>query len=177
VLSGRAQERGGGTSAGVTADAFISLHGVPVSPFALSATPRDVSAATLAGLIAPRLVRRLVDGRHSLFVRARDAVGNWGPVRSVVLPVDRTAPAVRASGLRHGDSVTAQLHVAERGSGLLTLRYRVELGGRGGRWHALRPAAQVRVTLHARRGRRAILRVWAVDVVGNVTRAGFVLPR
>jgi hypothetical protein len=177
VLAGRARERGGGTSTGITASAFISLRGVPVSPFALSATPRDVNAATLAGEIAPRLVRRLVDGRHSLFVRARDAVGNWGPVRAVVLPIDRTAPSVRASGLRHGDSVSAQLHVAERGSGLVSLRYRVELGGLAGRWHALEPAARVRVTLHAKRGRRAILRVWAVDMVGNVTRSGFVLPR
>jgi subtilisin family serine protease len=177
VLSGRARERGGGTSAGVTASAFISLRGVPVSPFGLSATPSDASDATLAGVIAPRLVRRLVDGRHALFVRARDATGNWGPVRLVVLPIDRAAPAVRVSGARHGDSVVALLHVRERGSGLVMLRYRVELGARAGRWHTLRPAAQVRVTIHAKRGRRAILRVRAVDMVGNESRAGFVLPR
>jgi hypothetical protein len=33
------------------------------------------------------------------------------------------------------------------------------------------------VTLHAARGKREILRVRAVDVVGNATLAGFVLPR
>ena len=33
------------------------------------------------------------------------------------------------------------------------------------------------MTLHARRGRKAILRVRAVDVVGNEALAGFVLPR
>ena len=78
----------------------------------------------------PRQVRRLEDGRHSLFVRARDAAGNWGPVRLVVLPIDRRAPAVRASGRRHGDLVATTLLVRERGSGLALLRYRVEVGGR-----------------------------------------------
>jgi hypothetical protein len=67
--------------------------------------------------------------------------------------------------------------VHERGSGLILLRYRLETGGRAGRWHVLKPAAQSRVTLHARSGRKAILRVRAVDVVGNATLAGFVLPR
>jgi subtilisin family serine protease len=177
VLSGRAQERGGGTSTGITASAFISLRGVPVSPFALSATPRDATAATLAGVLTQRQVRRVVDGRHALFVRARDAAGNWGPVRPVVLPIDRAAPTLRASGSRHGDSVAAVLHVRERGSGLVSLRYRIELDGRPRRWHALKPAARVRVTLQAKRGRRAILRVRAVDMVGNEARAGFVLPR
>jgi hypothetical protein len=177
VLSGRAQERGGGTSAGIAASAFVSQRGVPVAPFALTSTPLDTSNATLAGVVRPRQVRRLVDGRHRLFARARDASGNWGPVRAVVLPIDRAAPGVRVSGSRHGDSVTAVLHVRERGSGLVTLRYRIEIGGRLGRWHALKPAALVRVTLRAKRGRRAILRVRAVDLVGNVTKSGFVLPR
>ena len=41
VLSGRAHERGGGTSDGVKASAFIARHGVPASTFPLSATPLD----------------------------------------------------------------------------------------------------------------------------------------
>jgi hypothetical protein len=177
VLSGVAHERGGGTGTGVTATAFISLRGVPVAPFALMAVPRDAVSATLAGLVPARKIRGLEDGRHSLFVRARDAAGNWGPVRTVVLPIDRLAPGIRVSGGRRGDVVTALLHVHERGSGLILLRYRLETGGRAGRWQVLKPAAQSRVTLHARSGRKAILRVRAVDVVGNATLAGFVLPR
>ena len=51
---------------------------------------RCVSAE--AGAIKARQVRRLIDGRHALFARARDAAGNWGPVRAVVVPVDRAAP-------------------------------------------------------------------------------------
>jgi len=57
------------------------------------------------------------------------------------------------------------------------LRYRLEVAGRPGRWHVLRPAARTRLTLHAAPGTREILRVRAVDVVGNATLAGFVLPR
>jgi hypothetical protein len=177
VLSGVAHERGGGTGGGVSAAAFISLHGVPAKPLTLTATARDATSATLAGFVPARKIRRLVDGRHTLFVRARDASGNWGPVRAVVLPIDRIAPSIRVSGGRRGSVVSALLHVRERGSGLVLLRYRLETGGRIGHWHVLRPAAQARVTLHAQPGRKAILRVRAVDVVGNATLAGFDLPR
>ncbi len=177
VVFGRAHERGGGTSAGVAAVAFIGLRAVPVAPFALTATPFDATDSKLAGLIVPRQVRRLEDGRHSLFVRARDAAGNWGPVRLVVLPVDRRAPAVRASGERRGDLVSATLVVRERDSGLALLRYRVEVAGKAGRWRSLEPAARVHLTLHVTRGRHAILRVRAEDVAGNESRSGFTIPR
>jgi hypothetical protein len=72
--------------------------------------------------------------------------------------------------------VEAVLHVGEHGSGLVSLRYRVEVGGHAGRWHAVAPAPVVRLRLFARRGRRAILRVRAIDLVGNETRSGFMLP-
>jgi hypothetical protein len=177
VLAGRAYERGGGTSDGLTASAFISKRGVPASTFPLSATPLDPASATLAGAVTPRQVRRLVDGRHTLFARARDAAGNWGPVRAIVIPIDGSAPAVRVSGSRKGDVVEAVLHVREHGSGLVTLRYRVEVAGHLGRWRRLAPAIRADLNLHARRGRRAVLRVRAIDLVGNETKAGFVLPR
>jgi hypothetical protein len=177
VLAGRAYERGGGTSDGLTASAFISKRGVPASTFPLSATPLDPASATLAGAVTPRQVRRLVDGRHTLFARARDAAGNWGPVRAIVIPIDGSAPAVRVSGSRKGDVVEAVLHVREHGSGLVTLRYRVEVAGHLGRWRRVAPAIRADLNLHARRGRRAVLRVRAIDLVGNETKAGFVLPR
>ena len=105
-------------------------------------------------------------------MRARDASGNWGPVRTVVLPIDRAAaerprvgrPARRG---RLGDAA-----VRERDSGLALLRYRVELDGRAGRWHSLKPASHARLTLRVARGRRAILRVRAEDVAGNETARG-----
>ncbi len=177
VLSGRALERGGGTSEAITASAFIAPHGVPFSPFALAATPLDAASATITGTVKPRQVRRLVDGRHALFARARDAAGNWGPVRQVVIPIDRSSPAVRVSGLRRGDRVSAVLRIRERGSGLVALRYRLEVGGNLGPWRWLERAARVEVNLDAKRGLRAILRVRATDLAGNETTAGFALPR
>jgi len=177
VLFGRAHEQGGGTSAGVAAEAFIGLRGVPVSPTPLTVAPIDGTDSKVTGLIVPREVRRLEDGRHSLFVRARDASGNWGAVRLIALPVDRQPPAVRASGRRHGDLVSATLLLRERGSGLALLRYRVEVGGRPGRWRSLKPVAQTHLTLHVTRGRHAILRVRAEDVAGNESLSGFTIPR
>ena len=177
VLSGRVHERGGGTSAGVSAIAFIGLRGVPVAPFALTATPLAATESSLAGSLLPRQVRRLEDGRHFLFVRARDAVGNWGPVRKIALPVDRVPPTLRASGVRRGTVVQTTLLVHEADSGLATLRYRLEIGGRAGRWHSIEPSSLVRLTLRVEEGPRAILRVRAVDVAGNETSAGFMIPR
>ena len=81
------------------------------------------------------------------------------------------------SGARTGDVIDAVLHVREHGSGLVSLRYRVEVAGHLGRWRRLDPAGRAEVTLHAKQGRRAILRVRAVDLVGNEAKAGFVLPR
>jgi subtilisin family serine protease len=176
VVFGRAHERGGGTGTGVTAEAFIGLRGVPVAPIALVSTPEGATDARLAGVIVPLQVRRLEDGRHRLFVRARDAAGNWGPVRSVVLPVDRQPPTVRASGVRRGGGVATTLFVHERDSGLVLLRYRVEVAGVAGRWRSLRPTSRVHVTLHVTRGRHAILRVIAEDVAGNESRSGFAIP-
>ena len=102
LLAGRAEERGGGTGEGISATAFISLSGVPTAPFTLATETTDATSATLAGALAQRDVRRLFDGRHALFVRARDAAGNWGPARRVALPVDRTAPWLRVSHTRRG---------------------------------------------------------------------------
>ena len=79
--------------------------------------------------------------------------------------------------LAPGQHVDAILHVRERGSGLVLLRYRVEVGGHPGRWRPLAPAARSTLTLQARQGRRALVRVRAVDLAGNETKAGFVLPR
>jgi subtilisin family serine protease len=177
VLSGRVHERGGGTNAGVSALAFISMRGVPIKPFALATTPLDGTESQLAGLLIPRQVLRLEDGRHNLYVRARDATGNWGPVRVVALPIDRVPPTLRASGVRHGDVVEATLLVNETGSGLALLRYRVEVGGKAGHWHPIKLSSRAHLTLHVAPGPHAILRVRAQDVAGNATRSGFMIPR
>jgi hypothetical protein len=177
VLSGRVHERGGGTSAGVSALAFIGLRGVPIKPFALTTTPLAGTEAELAGSLVPRQVLRIEDGRHNLYVRARDATGNWGPVRQVALPIDRIPPAVHASGVRRGGVIDTTLLVNETGSGLALLRYRVEVRGKAGPWRSIKPSSRAQLTLHVAPGPRAILRVQAEDVAGNEARSGFMLPR
>jgi hypothetical protein len=177
VLSGRVHERGGGTSAGVSALAFIAMRGVPVKPFPLTTTPLEGTESDLSGALVPPQVLRLEDGRHKLYVRARDATGNWGPVRVVPLPIDRIPPTLRASGVRRGNVVDATVLVKETDSGLALLRYRVEVGGRVGRWHSIKPTSRSQLTLHVAPGPRAILRVLAEDVAGNTARSGFMIPR
>ena len=70
VLSGRAHERGGGTSDGVKASAFISRHGIPASPFPLSATPLDPSLRRARGHRRPA-PGAAPDRRPAHAVRAR----------------------------------------------------------------------------------------------------------
>ena len=177
VLSGRAHEQGGGTSTGVRAIGFISMRGVPTAPFALVTTPLEGSESDLAGSLVPRQVLRLEDGRHDLFVRARDAAGNWGPVREVALPIDRVPPSMRASGVRRGNLIETTVLTRETDSGLAALSFRVELRGKPGSWHSIKAASRVQLTLRVTPGSRAILRVRARDVAGNETTSGFTLPR
>ncbi|MDX6571035.1 MAG: hypothetical protein QOC86_191, partial [Gaiellales bacterium] len=177
VLSGRAHEQGGGTSTGVRAIGFISMRGVPTAPFALVTTPLEGSESDLAGSLVPRQVLRLEDGRHDLFVRARDAAGNWGPVREVALPIDRVPPSMRASGVRRGNLIETTVLTRETDSGLAALSFRVELRGKPGSWHSIKAASRVQLTLHVSPGLGAILRVRARDVAGNETTSGFTLPR
>ena len=174
MLSGRAQERGGGTSDGVRLGLHLRAGGSQArTVIALTATPAGTSASELAGLLGPQDVRRLTDGRHELFVRARDAAGNWGPVRPVVLPDrPRGALAARLGVAQAGGRLRRSSSVRDRGSGTTLLRYRVEVDGRIGGWRSLTPAAQIRLTLHVPPGHREILRVRAVDLVGNETRVG-----
>jgi hypothetical protein len=158
VVFGRAHERGGGRAQAwppwPSSDCAGARRPVRAHGHALR---RD--GLSSRALLVPRQVRRLEDGRHSLFVRARDAAGNWGPGALVVLRRP-PAPAVRASGRRRGDLVSATLSVRERDSGLRCCAI-------ASRWQATRTVALTRAGLagapdaacHARR--HAILRVLA----------------
>jgi FtsP/CotA-like multicopper oxidase with cupredoxin domain len=65
--------------------AMTGAFGVP--SVNVSAT---VSAATLAGLPS---------GSHTFYVHGRDSNGNWGPVSSAVLNLDKAGPAISAAAL------------------------------------------------------------------------------
>ena len=126
----------------------------PVAPFALTATPLDATRREARG--PDRAAARCAASRTaatSLFVRARDAAGNWGPVRQVVLPVDRRGACRARLGGAQRRLVSATLLVRERGLGpraaALSRRGRRQ---RPGGWRSLEPAARVRLTLHVTRG-------------------------
>ena len=39
-------------------------------------------------------IKQLADGNHTVYVRSKDALGNWGPTSAVVLIVDKVAPVI-----------------------------------------------------------------------------------
>ena len=58
--------------------------------------PTPAANVQLTATISAPIVASLSDGSHTVYVRARDAVGNWGVSSSATLTVDRTGPATGA---------------------------------------------------------------------------------
>ena len=52
---------------------------------------------TVNGAITPLTLAGLADGAHTVFVRGRDARGNWGATGSTVLVLDRAGPTVSSA--------------------------------------------------------------------------------
>ena len=74
--------------------AEYSIDGGTATPISITTLSPDVS---LDATISAATVAALAGGNHSVAVRARDALGNWGAPDSSILTVDRTGPA--ASGV------------------------------------------------------------------------------
>lgn len=86
-------------SAVTKAEAFIDTVGANGSGIPLTASDglfNDTSEGGYAD-IPLTTVRQLANGPHTLSVHARDAAGNWGPVGTTTLVVDKLAPTI--SGL------------------------------------------------------------------------------
>ena len=56
----------------------------------------DSTSEAFYGLIPLTQAKALSDGIHHVYVRGRDAAGNWGPLFAVNLVVDKTAPVLGA---------------------------------------------------------------------------------
>jgi hypothetical protein len=52
------------------------------------------SSEAVYGLIPLSQIKPLADGTHHVYVRGKDAAGNWGPLYGVNLIVDKTAPVL-----------------------------------------------------------------------------------
>ncbi|WP_457206237.1 S8 family serine peptidase [Nocardioides sp. P5_C9_2] len=89
-------------------------------------TPIDTVPAVSVSLTAElpsSLLATLADGPHTVWVRAQDAAGNWGPAVSAGFVLDRVAPVLSAptagpSPTQGATSVSLAAQVAESGSGL-----------------------------------------------------------
>jgi hypothetical protein len=78
------------------AEAFIDTVGADGTGIPLTASDglfNDTSEGGYAD-IPLTTVKQLANGSHTISVHARDAAGNWGPVGTTTLVVDKTAPSV-----------------------------------------------------------------------------------
>ena len=103
---------------------FIDAVGAAGTGTAMTAGAASPST-TISGSITAARVAALTAGPHTVYVRARDAAGNWGATASAVLLIDRTAPTisnvtVSPSPTVGAASVTAVVTAADNagGSGL-----------------------------------------------------------
>ena len=103
---------------------FIDTAGAAGTGTAMTAGAASPST-TISGSITAARVAALTAGPHTVYVRARDAAGNWGATASAVLLIDRTAPTisnvtVSPSPTVGAASVTAVVTAADNagGSGL-----------------------------------------------------------
>lgn len=80
----------------VRAEGFIDTVGAPGSGFLFIADDSLFDSPQEPGFVHIPLstIRVLDPGYHPIYFRARDAAGNWGPVSSVQLVVDKTGPAI-----------------------------------------------------------------------------------
>jgi hypothetical protein len=92
---------GGINSNIVAAEYSIDTPGTPGAGQAMLATDGVYNGTTesvyqlldLPGIIA------LTQGQHTIYVRGKDAAGNWGANGTILLNIDKTAPAITALGI------------------------------------------------------------------------------
>ncbi len=93
------QPGAGVTSPIARGEAFVDTLGAVGTGIPLEAADGAFNAATenVYTDIPLATVRVMTQGNHTLYVRGRDAAGNWGPAATTVLVVDRAGPAVTAT--------------------------------------------------------------------------------
>lgn len=87
---------GGARTAVATAEGFIDTVGLPGSGFPF--TPLDglfdQTTEDAYAFIPLSTINALSEGRHTFYVRGKDAAGNWGLPASTIFTLDKTVPAV-----------------------------------------------------------------------------------
>ena len=120
-----------GVNSGISdAEGFIDVAGAAGTGFALAPTTGQFDSRTTvdaSGSFPLNTLSGLPDGAHSILVRGKDAAGNWGPVGSSPLVLDRTPPVVsaltatqQAGALR---AVVLTANVTDIGTGILAVEW------------------------------------------------------
>jgi hypothetical protein len=80
------------------AEGFLDTIGAGGTGFQLAATDgaMDQTTESVMGLIPISQVKALSNGIHHVSVRGQDSAGNWGPVLTMNLTVDKVAPVLGA---------------------------------------------------------------------------------
>ncbi|GAB4114414.1 MAG: hypothetical protein Fur005_14640 [Roseiflexaceae bacterium] len=78
------------------AEYFIDTLGASGSGTAFTSTAFPTTTVTLAAMITPP---SLATGSHTLYVRGRDSLGNWGAPAAVAFGVDVSGPAIGSATL------------------------------------------------------------------------------
>jgi hypothetical protein len=123
----------GSTVAG--AEGFIdSVPAVSVRgfPFVASDGIWNGASETAYADIPLTTVAALSNGNHTLYVRARDLAGNWGPTGAKVLVIDKVAPTVASVSLTPAAvpigtaSVTLSVSASDIGAGVTGAQYWID---------------------------------------------------
>jgi hypothetical protein len=88
------------------AAAEVRADAAPAGPFAMSASDSSFDSPTEAVTSTAGQIDTTgwAAGTHTVFVRGRDALGNWGPYASATIAIDRTGPTTSALTLNPNPS-------------------------------------------------------------------------
>ena len=113
------------TASGITAaEYFIDTVGANGAGGGMLAVDGAFGSTTEAVTGAAELfaIAALSNGPHTVYVHGRDAAGNWGPMSTTVLTVDRTRPFITTAGITPnptGGAATATLTASVIDSSLI----------------------------------------------------------
>lgn len=92
-LTGNASDVGRGDSAIAAAEYFIDTPGATGTGAAMTVIGTGAATASVTGTISAATLGPLPAGNHPIYVHGQDAVGNWGPLSTVYLNLDKAGPA------------------------------------------------------------------------------------
>jgi hypothetical protein len=96
VVSASISDASSGALPVTDAEGFLDTIGAGGTGFQLAATDgaMDQTTESVMGLIPISQIKALSNGTHHVSVRGQDSAGNWGPVLTMNLSVDKVAPVL-----------------------------------------------------------------------------------